>query len=160
MIRRPPRSTLFPFFLMIRRPPRSTLFPYTTLFRSRDRRFSASLPATSPSRPDGGCFGGFFESAAQGVEVPRFRGPRFLAVSKTPFHRALCLVADRCESTDLRAGRPSTPVAALECQASQRPGCAVVAAYHARRLTQRGSLPPLPLLRDASGRWIRPERFG
>src|SRR3712207_8079666 len=28
------RSILF-FFLMIRRPPRSTLFPYTTLFRSR-----------------------------------------------------------------------------------------------------------------------------
>src|SRR3989442_13242222 len=27
------RSLLF-FFLMIRRPPRSTLFPYTTLFRS------------------------------------------------------------------------------------------------------------------------------
>src|SRR3712207_6887434 len=26
------------FFLMIRRPPRSTLFPYTTLFRSRPRR--------------------------------------------------------------------------------------------------------------------------
>src|SRR6266566_4537883 len=25
------------FFLMIRRPPRSTLFPYTTLFRPRDR---------------------------------------------------------------------------------------------------------------------------
>src|SRR5690349_22509246 len=28
---------LFLFFLMIRRPPRSTLFPYTTLFRSRQR---------------------------------------------------------------------------------------------------------------------------
>src|SRR2546425_13024507 len=26
------------FFLMIRRPPRSTLFPYTTLFRSRKPR--------------------------------------------------------------------------------------------------------------------------
>src|SRR3712207_8446415 len=26
------------FFLMIRRPPRSTLFPYTTLFRSEDPR--------------------------------------------------------------------------------------------------------------------------
>src|SRR3989442_3826426 len=26
---------IFFFFLMIRRPPRSTLFPYTTLFRSR-----------------------------------------------------------------------------------------------------------------------------
>src|SRR5260370_41126247 len=29
-----PHSCLFFFFLMIRRPPRSTLFPYTTLFRS------------------------------------------------------------------------------------------------------------------------------
>src|SRR2546428_13480742 len=28
------RPSLFLFFLMIRRPPRSTLFPYTTLFRS------------------------------------------------------------------------------------------------------------------------------
>src|SRR3954468_25111583 len=31
---KPPLSTLSFFFLMIRRPPRSTLFPYTTLFRS------------------------------------------------------------------------------------------------------------------------------
>src|SRR2546422_10666156 len=28
-------TSVFFFFLMIRRPPRSTLFPYTTLFRSR-----------------------------------------------------------------------------------------------------------------------------
>src|SRR3712207_8936306 len=34
---------LFFFFLMIRRPPRSTLFPYTTLFRSHG--------FTSPSGP-------------------------------------------------------------------------------------------------------------
>src|SRR3712207_6961062 len=27
------------FFLMIRRPPRSTLFPYTTLFRSNERHY-------------------------------------------------------------------------------------------------------------------------
>src|SRR3712207_9252525 len=32
-------NSLF-FFLMIRRPPRSTLFPYTTLFRSNDFRAS------------------------------------------------------------------------------------------------------------------------
>src|SRR5687768_18087443 len=32
--RRLSRSSLLVFFLMIRRPPRSTLFPYTTLFRS------------------------------------------------------------------------------------------------------------------------------
>src|SRR5258707_3353651 len=30
-------SSVIFFFLMIRRPPRSTLFPYTTLFRSRTR---------------------------------------------------------------------------------------------------------------------------
>src|SRR2546430_17448505 len=29
------RDSFFFFFLMIRRPPRSTLFPYTTLFRSQ-----------------------------------------------------------------------------------------------------------------------------
>src|SRR6266571_7676589 len=32
------------FFLMIRRPPRSTLFPYTTLFRSRRRDCRPVLP--------------------------------------------------------------------------------------------------------------------
>src|SRR6266540_6635817 len=41
-----PMITLFCsvfFFLMIRRPPRSTLFPYTTLFRScRDRQCSSA----------------------------------------------------------------------------------------------------------------------
>src|SRR3989441_5009078 len=32
---------------MIRRPPRSTLFPYTTLFRSRDHQpFECRLPST------------------------------------------------------------------------------------------------------------------
>src|SRR5256885_10584538 len=31
------KSIHFFFFLMIRRPPRSTLFPYTTLFRSAER---------------------------------------------------------------------------------------------------------------------------
>src|SRR3712207_8635347 len=39
------RLVTFFFFLMIRRPPRSTLFPYTTLFRSRteSRFFTARL---------------------------------------------------------------------------------------------------------------------
>src|SRR3712207_9390487 len=36
------------FFLMIRRPPRSTLFPYTTLFRSR-RRPSSTRAVTRAS---------------------------------------------------------------------------------------------------------------
>src|SRR5688572_5048473 len=37
-------SLSFFFFLMIRRPPRSTLFPYTTLFRSRGPRADAGWP--------------------------------------------------------------------------------------------------------------------
>src|ERR1039458_10748974 len=36
------------FFLMIRRPPRSTLFPYTTLFRSGYRSCTGRRP---PGRP-------------------------------------------------------------------------------------------------------------
>src|ERR1035437_10403208 len=46
---RPPRLMTLPraaltcfFFLMIRRPPRSTLFPYTTLFRSVQRPSTAT----------------------------------------------------------------------------------------------------------------------
>src|SRR3712207_8290596 len=48
------------FFLMIRRPPRSTLFPYTTLFRSRPSRSGEADLSRSwrrgsraPPRPDG-----------------------------------------------------------------------------------------------------------
>src|SRR3989442_6958480 len=53
----PPFS--FFFFLMIRRPPRSTLFPYTTLFRSQSwcgcrygaRRFPGRGRSTCSRRP-------------------------------------------------------------------------------------------------------------
>src|SRR2546430_7743375 len=49
---------VFFFFLMIRRPPRSTLFPYTTLFRSRPDNSKSHqshngeqhLPTDTPSR--------------------------------------------------------------------------------------------------------------
>src|SRR2546430_11926507 len=39
------------FFLMIRRPPRSTLFPYTTLFRSGRHRLVVDAPE-EPIKPD------------------------------------------------------------------------------------------------------------
>src|SRR3989449_2269751 len=47
------------FFLMIRRPPRSTLFPYTTLFRSLPRRVCSAPERglrgarAAPAVPDG-----------------------------------------------------------------------------------------------------------
>src|SRR5437879_11078018 len=51
------------FFLMIRRPPRSTLFPYTTLFRSR-------------SFGDREAFGKLLRAVGQtGVERIRFTSP-------------------------------------------------------------------------------------
>src|SRR5256885_5082906 len=46
---RSPSSSFLFFFLMIRRPPRSTLFPYTTLFRSV---IAYALP-----QPDGSLLG-------------------------------------------------------------------------------------------------------
>src|SRR3712207_8362568 len=53
------------FFLMIRRPPRSTLFPYTTLFRSLPDRRPAHRPGCAPrfprrafARPRGGALRG------------------------------------------------------------------------------------------------------
>src|ERR1041384_8553646 len=47
-------SYSFFFFLMIRRPPRSTLFPYTTLFRSpalSSRTARSPCPASPPACP-------------------------------------------------------------------------------------------------------------
>src|SRR5215469_17198331 len=43
------RVFLFFFFLMIRRPPRSTLFPYTTLFRSPPGRPGRGERAPRPA---------------------------------------------------------------------------------------------------------------
>src|SRR5690606_39714407 len=53
------------FFLMLRRPPRSTLFPYTTLFRSR----TPGRPARhrKPGRGCGGAFRGDIHPAAGAV---------------------------------------------------------------------------------------------
>src|SRR2546430_9037570 len=50
---------------MIRRPPRSTLFPYTTLFRSGAEAFAA--------RATGGCIGIFdFEPAIERFQIIQF----------------------------------------------------------------------------------------
>src|SRR2546429_6137170 len=62
----------FFFFLMIRRPPRSTLFPYTTLFRSRSvdqGRWSGAKGAVGAGwRPQ--------RRPERGRAAPRRAGPR------------------------------------------------------------------------------------
>src|SRR3989338_7976073 len=50
----PLHLVLLLFFLMIRRPPRSTLFPYTTLFRSPTPRLHKTRPSalTADGNPE------------------------------------------------------------------------------------------------------------
>src|SRR2546427_7784469 len=61
--------SLFFFFLMIRRPPRSTLFPYTTLFRSAQQvlKKNVRLASVFPSPP-------FRSSDFAGLRRPRLYG--------------------------------------------------------------------------------------
>src|SRR6476659_5061480 len=47
-------DTSYVFFLMIRRPPRSTLFPHTTLFRSRAPRTSPTPSTCGPATASSG----------------------------------------------------------------------------------------------------------
>src|SRR3712207_7088795 len=56
------------FFLMMRRPPRSTLFPYTTLFRSDEQRFLVRL-LTGELR-QGALEGVVLDAIATAADVP------------------------------------------------------------------------------------------
>src|SRR3712207_8931878 len=64
------------FFLMIRRPPRSTLFPYTTLFRS--------FPAGGATHPRGGS-----EGSSPAVRRPSGHGPDRRPVRPGAHHRRI-----------------------------------------------------------------------
>src|SRR5207249_11630003 len=70
------------FFLMLRRPPRSTLFPYTTLFRSDRRERGRERPlSTSP-----GCIPGD-RCCGMGSD-PRHRAAAPAAVEAAPGSRS------------------------------------------------------------------------
>src|SRR2546430_4826279 len=100
----------FFFFLMIRRPPRSTLFPYTTLFRSL--LFMISLAGIPPT---GGFIAKFYIfMAAVGADMTRLAvlaghfpppSPRFSPPG------CLCL----CIRGPGGAGRPPRPSAGGAC---------------------------------------------
>src|SRR2546425_9078616 len=91
---------LFFFFLMIRRPPRSTLFPYTTLFRSgrcgvrradcaaRSRARAAGVHARALGRADRGGVPGGGRAAAiarRRSHAGALSGTLFLALNFPPF---------------------------------------------------------------------------
>src|SRR3712207_9547343 len=74
----PSAPTTAVFFLMVRRPPRSTLFPYTTLFRSLLALFGA--PVTHENDPERAVRAGLDIVAAVerfGVDVRRDYGVDF-----------------------------------------------------------------------------------
>src|SRR3989441_10744363 len=81
------------FFLMIRRPPRSTLFPYTTLFRSRHRRGSDPRRRRAGARPGARRAGGLRrdgptpDRVVHGLHAPARGGPARSA--RRPPRRAL-----------------------------------------------------------------------
>src|SRR2546429_5156730 len=50
---------------MIRRPPRSTLFPYTTLFRSRPPFDKSPARKAKPGRPHGHCRNGLLKTRSE-----------------------------------------------------------------------------------------------
>src|SRR3712207_7668155 len=67
---------------MIRRPPRSTLFPYTTLFRSARRGGAdATLPGVAQAPAPGGV-----KDPRGGCRRVRFSGRHFLRVARSEEH--------------------------------------------------------------------------
>src|SRR5690348_18378095 len=75
------------FFLMLRRPPRSTLFPYTTLFRSRRQ-------AASGARGD--CDGIGIATHALGVlRDPRQRSEEHTSELQSPVHLVCRLLLEK-----------------------------------------------------------------
>src|SRR2546422_1622902 len=90
------------FFLMIRRPPRSTLFPYTTLFRSRTARAGSRStdrlrpPPPLTSRPSGCCTGSFRRSEEHTSEL------------QSRLHLVCRLLLEKKKRTTSRSSAPRT----------------------------------------------------
>src|SRR2546429_7846131 len=88
------RLRLFFFFLMIRRPPRSTLFPYTTLFRSRRMYRLQSSLAT------GGTRGNHFDvrsdrHAGKGGALPETRSEEHTSELQSRLHLVCRLLLEK-----------------------------------------------------------------
>src|SRR5438876_5451633 len=104
-------SSLLFFFLMIRRPPRSTLFPYTTLFRSR-RRTSCDTP-TNTSPPVG--------STSRRIPLPVVRSEEHTSELQSPVHLVCRLLLEK-KKTNAQNADPTTGLPPIfRTLPSQRP---------------------------------------
>src|SRR5258708_3711251 len=125
------------FFLMIRRPPRSTLFPYTTLFRSLHR--DAALHGGQRPRPERA------DHAAGGGPRPRWpapglpphpgpRGPPGRGAGRAG---GQCLAADctvleggACRDCTVAARSPVACTTVVSCYPGFSPGCMDKLGWH------------------------------
>src|SRR5258708_11465227 len=85
---------LYVFFLMIRRPPRSTLFPYTTLFRSRAQSRRLAQRARRPGVGGPGPFRGPQESR-RGPPTPGRRSEEHTSELQSPDHLVCRLLLEK-----------------------------------------------------------------
>src|SRR5690348_18093328 len=106
-------SSLYFFFLMIRRPPRSTLFPYTTLFRSHVH--AAAGPAQleeAPGHVGGGGprpLGDLGQRCSASTELPEDRKSTRLNSSHPSISYAVfCLKKKTIQAPHTRAHHPET----------------------------------------------------
>src|SRR6266576_2471381 len=129
------RSVYF-FFLMIRRPPRSPLFPYTTLFRSG----TAPCPRGQRSAGRGSAFG-----------VPRSEEHTSELQSRRDLVCRLLLEKKNDRHSPCRPAAPTPPnvgSTGVSCNAGRRPGRSRTAAifFLKRRRPPRSTLFPYTTL--------------
>src|SRR2546429_3341981 len=100
----------FFFFLMIRRPPRSTLFPYTTLFRSVVQAGPVRVEAVGRGR---------HRPQAHDQVAARHRSEEHTSELQSRLHLVCRLLLEKKKktydgpSTRMSAPRPSAPIARL-----------------------------------------------
>src|SRR6266481_7952991 len=82
---------LFFFFLMIRRPPRSTLFPYTTLFRSETRSTFVAAVVTSMNAGPTTCELGY----GCANSIPGLRSEEHTSELQSQFHLVCRLLLEK-----------------------------------------------------------------
>src|SRR5258708_20312015 len=90
---------------MIRRPPRSTLFPYTTLFRSRSRRRTGRLDLEHVYRSQPGVTGC---AAGESLRCPATRSEEHTSELQSPDHLVCRLLLEK--KKDLKRQQKYTSV--------------------------------------------------
>src|SRR3989454_8099857 len=134
----------FFFFLMIRRPPRSTLFPYTTLFRSpllASARPGAVFPVPAPEF-ELIAFAARMVQRYNALDTVLRRQPRWLKGIQVELD-ALLAKANRAAIADILATYLPTLDAQFidDCLASLRPACSRWQRLLVRRELHRRLLP-------------------